>query len=192
MAILPTPSEIRILRKKAGLTQKELAKRAGVSQSLIARIEAGTVDPRLSTLRRILKAIEEASKEKMAKITDIMTDSIISVQINDKVKKAVELMWKYGVSQLPVLDGTRLCGSIREETIMKAMITEKPERILEEPVGELMEEPLPSVNPRADIEDVIKLLISGYPAVLVIDKGKVIGIITKIDVIAKATISKRM
>ena len=192
MAILPTPSEIRILRKKAGLTQKELAKRAGVSQSLIARIEAGTVDPRLSTLRRILKAIEEASKEKMAKITDIMTDSIISIQINDKVKKAVELMWKYGVSQLPVLDGTRLCGSIREETIMKAMITEKPERILEEPVGELMEEPLPSVNPRADIEDVIKLLISGYPAVLVIDKGKVIGIITKIDVIAKATISKRM
>jgi len=192
LAILPTPSEIRILRKKAGLTQKELAKRAGVSQSLIARIEAGTVDPRLSTLRRILKAIEEASKEKMAKITDIMTDSIISVQINDKVKKAVELMWKYGVSQLPVLDGTRLCGSIREETIMKAMITEKPERILEEPVGELMEEPLPSVNPRADIEDVIKLLISGYPAVLVIDKGKVIGIITKIDVIAKATISKRM
>ena len=192
MAILPTPSEIRILRKKAGLTQKELAKRAGVSQSLIARIEAGTVDPRLSTLRRILKAIEEASKEKMAKITDIMTDSIISVQINDKVKKAVEFMWKYGVSQLPVLDGTRLCGSIREETIMKAMITEKPERILEEPVGELMEEPLPSVNPRADIEDVIKLLISGYPAVLVIDKGKVIGIITKIDVIAKATISKRM
>ena len=192
MAILPTPSEIKILRKKAGLTQKELAKRAGVSQSLIARIEAGTVDPRLSTLRRILKAIEEASKEKMAKITDIMTDSVISVQINDKVKKAVELMWKYGVSQLPVLDGTRLCGSIREETIMKAMITEKPERILEEPVGELMEEPLPSVNPKADIEDVIKLLISGYPAVLVIDKGKVVGIITKIDVIAKTTLSKRM
>jgi len=192
LAILPTPSEIKILRKKAGLTQKELAKRAGVSQSLIARIEAGTVDPRLSTLRRILKAIEEASKEKMAKITDIMTDSVISVQINDKVKKAVELMWKYGVSQLPVLDGTRLCGSIREETIMKAMITEKPERILEEPVGELMEEPLPSVNPKADIEDVIKLLISGYPAVLVIDKGKVVGIITKIDVIAKTTLSKRM
>ena len=192
MAILPTPSEIKILRKKAGLTQKELAKRAGVSQSLIARIEAGTVDPRLYTLRRILKAIEEASKEKMAKITDIMTDSVISVQINDKVKKAVELMWKYGVSQLPVLDGTRLCGSIREETIMKAMITEKPERILEEPVGELMEEPLPSVNPKADIEDVIKLLISGYPAVLVIDKGKVVGIITKIDVIAKTTLSKRM
>ncbi len=192
MAILPTPSEIRILRKKAGLTQKELAKRAGVSQSLIARIEAGTVDPRLSTLRRILKAIEEASKEKTAKITDIMTDSVISVQINDKVKKAVELMWKYGVSQLPVLDGTRLCGSIREETIMKAMITEKPEKILEEPVGELMEEPLPSVNPRADVEDVIKLLISGYPAVLVIDKGEVIGIITKIDVIAKTTLSKRV
>ena len=41
-------SEIKRLRGKLGITQSELAKRAGVSQALIARIENKSVDPRYS------------------------------------------------------------------------------------------------------------------------------------------------
>ncbi|HIQ55845.1 MAG TPA: helix-turn-helix domain-containing protein, partial [Pyrodictium sp.] len=52
---IPTPEELRKLRLKAKLTQRELAKRAGVSQSLIARLERGQVNVRLSTLQRILE-----------------------------------------------------------------------------------------------------------------------------------------
>ena len=48
MSFIPSPEDIRRMRIRAGLTQKELAERAGVSQSLIARIERGSVDPRLS------------------------------------------------------------------------------------------------------------------------------------------------
>ena len=59
LSIFPSPEEIKALRKKAKLTQQELAEKAGVSQSLIARIESGTVNPRLSTLIRIMKALEE-------------------------------------------------------------------------------------------------------------------------------------
>ncbi|RLE74581.1 MAG: hypothetical protein DRJ44_07250, partial [Thermoprotei archaeon] len=65
MSSLLTPKELRELRKRAGLTQKELARRAGVSQSLIARIESGSVDPRLSTLRRILQALEDYVSEQL-------------------------------------------------------------------------------------------------------------------------------
>ncbi|MFZ8855537.1 MAG: helix-turn-helix domain-containing protein, partial [Thermofilaceae archaeon] len=54
---IPTPEELRMLRLKAGLTQAEVARRAGVSQSLIARIESGNVNPRVSTLMRIYQAI---------------------------------------------------------------------------------------------------------------------------------------
>ncbi len=54
---IPSPEEIRRYRISLGLTQSELARRAKVSQSLIARIESGEIDPRVSTLKKILNCL---------------------------------------------------------------------------------------------------------------------------------------
>ncbi|MCR4283690.1 MAG: helix-turn-helix domain-containing protein, partial [Bauldia sp.] len=43
-------------RTKAQLSQAELARRIGTTQSAIARLEGGGVSPSLSTLRRYAKA----------------------------------------------------------------------------------------------------------------------------------------
>lgn len=43
-----------LVRKGAGLSQRELALRTGVAQPTIARIEGGRVDPRVTTLERLL------------------------------------------------------------------------------------------------------------------------------------------
>lgn len=43
-------------REHAGLTQGELARRAGTSQSAIARLERGQVSPSLGTIRRLARA----------------------------------------------------------------------------------------------------------------------------------------
>lgn len=47
---------VRAARRAAGLSQRELAGRAGVPQSTIARIERETIDPRSATAERILAA----------------------------------------------------------------------------------------------------------------------------------------
>jgi len=47
---------VRYARQRAGLTQRQLAAKAGVPQETIARIERGRVDPRLGTLDRLLEA----------------------------------------------------------------------------------------------------------------------------------------
>jgi transcriptional regulator with XRE-family HTH domain len=44
-------------RRAAGLSQTEVAARMGTSQSTVARLEAGEVDPRLSTLERYAEAL---------------------------------------------------------------------------------------------------------------------------------------
>jgi transcriptional regulator with XRE-family HTH domain len=47
---------VREARTRAGLTQRALAGRAGVSQSLVARIEAGSVDPTFDRLLQLVRA----------------------------------------------------------------------------------------------------------------------------------------
>lgn len=47
---------LRTARTRAGLTQRELARRAGTSQSVVARIEAGQTSPSAATLSRLLEA----------------------------------------------------------------------------------------------------------------------------------------
>ncbi len=183
MSFLPTPEDIKLLRKKAGLTQRELAKRACVSQSLIARIEAGTVDPRLSTLRRILKVLEESIAEG-TRAGDVMNSPVVYVQPEDSVEKAIKLMWKHGFSQLPVIKNDRVIGTIKEDDVLRALIREG-DTILKEPVEKIMSDALPIVSINERIDVVVKILSQGVPAVLVADRGKIVGIITKTDIIAK-------
>ena len=47
---------VRYARRRAGLTQRELARRAAVPQPAIARIERGGVSPRADTLLHLLGA----------------------------------------------------------------------------------------------------------------------------------------
>jgi predicted transcriptional regulator len=46
---------LRHARGRAGLTQRQLAAKVGIPQETIARIEAGRVDPRVTTLDRLLE-----------------------------------------------------------------------------------------------------------------------------------------
>jgi predicted transcriptional regulator len=50
-------SELIAKRIKKGLTQKELAKRVGTTQSSIARLEGGNVNPSLDFLERIAEEL---------------------------------------------------------------------------------------------------------------------------------------
>lgn len=49
---------LKLARIKAGVSQRELARRADVPQTMISRIEAGKQQPSLPTLSRILAAID--------------------------------------------------------------------------------------------------------------------------------------
>jgi transcriptional regulator with XRE-family HTH domain len=57
MARLTEPAQLLIAaRKRAGLTQRQLARKARTAQSVVARIELGQTSPSWSTLVRLLKA----------------------------------------------------------------------------------------------------------------------------------------
>jgi predicted transcriptional regulator len=179
-----TANDLRRLRKRYGLTQKALAQKSGVSQSLISRIENKTVDPRLSTIRKIFEAIIYLqNKEGTAR--DVMHSPVITITALESVQKAIDLMKKNAISQLPVLKGNKIIGSIRESTLINRFSKSKnTETFFSSSVYNIMDEPFITVEPSITVDGVVDLLLRGNPAIIVLEQKKIIGIITKIDVLS--------
>jgi predicted transcriptional regulator len=175
---LPTPADLRERRTSLELTQSELADRADVSQPLIARIEGGDVDPRLSTLRRIVGALDEAESAVMH-ANDIMHQGVISVAPDDSVREAIDLMVKEGYSQLPVVRDGRPQGIISNSDIRQL----DDENAGELPVADVMREAITTVEPDATLDEV-NAHLNHQDAVMVVRDGQLEGIITEADVAA--------
>ncbi|MBS0277856.1 MAG: helix-turn-helix domain-containing protein [Proteobacteria bacterium] len=58
-----TPRQIRAARALLGWSQQQLADKAIVSLNAVTRLERGEVDPRVSTVEAVQRAIEKAGVE---------------------------------------------------------------------------------------------------------------------------------
>ncbi len=183
MYTIPSSEEIKNYRHKVGMTQTTVAEKAGVSQSLIARIEAGDVDPRVSTLKRIIAVLKDAEEGGTLTAETLMRAPVLSVRSTDKIGKASKIMEGKDVSQLPVIDRGFQVGSISETRIIKEMTSGRdPSKISHMRVGEIMNGGFPTVYPHADVKTLTNI-VELNPAVLVVDKDRIKGIITKTDVV---------
>src|SRR5918911_2930340 len=55
---LPVGERLRTLRKEHGYSMRQLARRAGVSPSLISEVERGRVEPSISVLKRLASVLD--------------------------------------------------------------------------------------------------------------------------------------
>ena len=172
-------NEIKKIRKSLGLTQTDLAKKASVSQSLIAKIESGKIDPTFTKTKKIFETLNYMEKKEEIKAEEVMNEKIISVSPKDDIKSSITKMKKFGISQMPVIEDHKAIGLISESTLLDALMTNKGKK-----VEDIMEEAPPIVSKTASIR-VISSLLRHYPMVLVSDTGKLIGLITKADLLEK-------
>ena len=92
--MLPQIEEIKRKRKVLNITQFKLAKLVGVSQSLIAKLESGKLDPSYSNAKKIFLALEKMETSDSKKVKNVMTNKILKVEISDTVKTAINSMKK--------------------------------------------------------------------------------------------------
>lgn len=181
--MFPTLEDIAKRRRQLGLKQNELAKAAGVSQSLIAKLEAGTIDSSYTKVKTIFDVLERLEFKNKVQAEKLLHTEVVSVQKSEPISKVVKLMKECGYSQIPVFDGKQSVGSISEKTIMRQILDGKDlEQLSKVPTEDIMEETFPQINEDAPLP-LITSLLQSYSAVLVARKGSVIGIITKADLL---------
>ncbi len=172
--------EIRILRKKHNLTQSQLAKLSGVSQSLIAKTESGLIDPSYGNFRKISEVLEGIGGEKELKAGDVARGRIISAGSNETLSEAVRKMRQHGISQLPVMEKGSVTGLLAETNVIESIHAGKNIKKLK--VADAMGEAPPTVPVKTPLKVVTELLRVS-PLIVVTDKGKPTGVITKADVL---------
>jgi len=179
--VFPELNSIKSRREKLGVKQKELAQLSKVSQSLIAKLEKQRIEPSYSIVKRIFLTLESLEHKKEKKCSDIMSKKVIFLHQRDKIKKATEIMKKYSISQIPVLSGKEIIGSLTESTIFNKILEGSSRKeLFNTLVKVIMEEPFPIV--RADFPvSVIMSLLKTSNAILITEKQKIVGIVTKAD-----------
>jgi cystathionine beta-synthase len=113
-----------------------------------------------------------------------VADGLLTVSSHDQIGTALELMQEHGVSQIPVVsaeDESVFVGAVSEKGLLWAS-AEHP-GIRAQQVTEVLEPPLPELAPEDPAEDAIRLLEEGRQAVIVIRKGRALGILTPLDLI---------
>lgn len=179
--IFPELKNIKIRRIKLGIKQKQLANLAGVSQSLVAKVEKGIIEPSYPIVKKLFLALESQEHKEEKKCSDIMTKRVISLNKNHKIKDAIDLMKKHSISQIPIIEREHIVGSIGESTIYNKILEGKSkESLFRLPIIEMMEEPFPTIRADTPISIIIPMLKTNS-AVILIEKQKIVGIITKAD-----------
>ncbi len=166
--------EIRAKRKELGWSQKELAERADVSQSLVAKLERKENVPNYESIKRIYDSLQENKKTEYAE--DFANDEIISVDIGEKVDKAIKLMLEHDYSQIPVKDSDEYIGMVLSSDV----VDENKDRHVEE----IMKNSFPILPARSPKSVVVELLKEKkYNAVMIKDENNNWKIVTPADLL---------
>jgi cystathionine beta-synthase len=107
--------------------------------------------------------------------------ALVSVAPAAAVRQALNLMTTYGVSQIPVVENGESVGGLIEGTLMTRALSQPS--LLDRPVREVMEQPFPEVDATAPADRVGAMLTRESPATLVRKDGKLIGIVSRYDVL---------
>jgi len=106
---------------------------------------------------------------------------LIAIDPVTTVRKTLDLFKEHDVSQLPVIDKGKAVGTVFDSDLMTAALEDTSQ--LDMPASKLMKEPFPVIGANAPIEHAIDYLKKKDSGVLIADDHKIIGILTRYDVI---------
>lgn len=105
--------------------------------------------------------------------------SLISIDYNDTVINAANLMKKYEISQLPILKNGEVVGGLSEVTLIKLLYDGV--NLNDTQVAAVMTTSLPQLDEKVDISEFYRLLMAGYGGIIITKNNQAQGFLAKMD-----------
>ncbi|HTT35840.1 MAG TPA: CBS domain-containing protein [Thermoplasmata archaeon] len=174
-------AELRRRRLALGIPLGDLARAIGRSDATVSRIERGQIRPSYDLVQRIVAYLEAHERQTLPTLVaaDVMNGTVVTVEAGADLGRAAQLLEDGGFSQLPVVESGRVTGSVNEAAVLRALARTDGRR---RRVREIEEAAYPQID-AAFPADLLAGLLGRYPAVLVVRRGALIGIITRADLI---------
>ena len=129
---------------------------------------------------------ERGFLERELSVKDILAmkkgQQFIAVGKNETVRQAFKVMKEHDISQMPVMEGDKMVGSITETAVLSYLL-ENPFDNSENKVEDIMGEPFPIVPVDLPFSQLSRYVSRTIPAVIARDKAGTLHILTKYDII---------
>jgi cystathionine beta-synthase len=109
------------------------------------------------------------------------TPLVIGVGPEDLVATAIDLFHRYGISQLPVLAGGKVVGSMNENHLLQRLAS--GEALAGRKVAEWQASPMPVLDVSATVEEAYTLFTAGQTGIAVVSTDGLEGVISKSDLL---------
>jgi cystathionine beta-synthase len=109
---------------------------------------------------------------------------LVTVEAGKSVGEAIDLMQRYGISQLPVVEesnGQGVIGTLQERTLLDRVYRDPA--IVTTAVSAAMDAPLSQVTVDSSLDDAFEPLLRGEQAVLVVENQRPVAVITRADLL---------
>lgn len=105
---------------------------------------------------------------------------VVTARPSDRVRDVIDTLKQHGISQLPVVEGTKLLGLVHEVDLLRHLVSGTG--TLDSSIDTLIESDYATVTPSTKVE-LLQGVLSDAKLAIVMDKENLIGVITKIDLI---------
>ena len=126
------------------------------------------------------------------KAKDIMVKEVATLDVNDELSLANDIMRLGRIRHLPVVDGPRLVGIISERDLFRSSLAQalgygtKATRDLMKTlrIKDIMVPQVITISPETDLKDAVQLMVDKKIGCLpVVEEDRLVGLITETDIL---------
>ena len=123
------------------------------------------------------------SKLRNMLVRNVMKRDVITAKPDLTLREAAKIMTKFRIGSLVIAENHELKGIVTGTDILKAIAQGKDvDTVL---VKEIMSSPVKTIDPSADLEDAVDIMVKNkIKRLVVVEGGKIVGIITASDILA--------